>query len=74
MNAPQHPQHPLHRAVTLSDKYTLSQGKIFLTGTQALVQSELDRMNGLNTGGFVSGYRGSPLGAWTRLFGRQNSS
>ena len=73
MNAPQHPQHPLHRAVTLSDKYTLSQGKIYLTGTQALVrlmllQSELDRMNGLNTGGFVSGYRGSPLGGVDQAF------
>ena len=70
MNAP---QYPLYRAVTLSDKYTLSQGKIYLTGTQALVrlmllQSELDRMNGLNTGGFVSGYRGSPLGGVDQAF------
>jgi len=75
MNAP---QYPLYRAVTLSDKYTLSQGKIYLTGTQALVrlmllQSELDRMNGLNTGGFVSGYRARRWVAWTRPFGQQNS-
>ncbi len=70
MNAP---QYPLYRAVTLSDKYTLSHGKIFLTGTQALVrlmllQSQLDRMNGLNTGGFASGYRGSPLGGVDQAF------
>ena len=70
MNAPHQPQ---YRAVTLSDKYTLSQGKIYITGTQALVrlmllQSELDRKNGLNTGGFVSGYRGSPLGAVDQAF------
>jgi indolepyruvate ferredoxin oxidoreductase len=65
MNAP---HFPAYRAVSLQDKYTLSQGRIFLTGSQALVrltllQAQLDRLNGLNTGGFVSGYRGSPLGA-----------
>ncbi|OCQ52001.1 2-oxoacid ferredoxin oxidoreductase [Photorhabdus australis subsp. thailandensis] len=43
------------------------QGKIFISGQQALVrmllaQSALDRSVGLNTAGFVSGYRGSPLG------------
>ncbi|WP_372089755.1 indolepyruvate ferredoxin oxidoreductase family protein [Tistrella mobilis] len=53
--------------VTLDDKYTLPQGRIYVTGTQALVralllQAERDRAAGLNTGGFVSGYRGSPLG------------
>ncbi|MCE2746206.1 MAG: indolepyruvate ferredoxin oxidoreductase family protein [Burkholderiales bacterium] len=73
MNAPQFPQHPLYREVTLSDKYTLPKGKIYLTGTQALVrltllQAELDRLNGLNTGGFVSGYRGSPLGGVDQAF------
>lgn len=52
----------------LSDRYTQEQGRVFLTGTQALVrimldQARRDRKNGLNTAGFVSGYRGSPLGA-----------
>ncbi|HAE47864.1 MAG TPA: hypothetical protein DCK97_10630, partial [Tistrella mobilis] len=53
--------------MTLDDKYTLPRGRIYVTGTQALVralllQAERDRAAGLNTGGFVSGYRGSPLG------------
>jgi indolepyruvate ferredoxin oxidoreductase len=52
----------------LSDRYTLESGRVFLTGTQALVrvvldQARRDRAAGWNTGGFVSGYRGSPLGA-----------
>jgi indolepyruvate ferredoxin oxidoreductase len=55
------------RDVSLDDKYDLSQRHIFVTGFQALVrlclmQKELDRRNGLNTAGFVTGYRGSPLG------------
>jgi indolepyruvate ferredoxin oxidoreductase len=54
-------------AVTLDDKYVLDQGRIYLTGTQALVrlpmmQRQRDVAAGLNTGCFVSGYRGSPLG------------
>jgi indolepyruvate ferredoxin oxidoreductase len=52
----------------LSDNLTRSSGRVFLTGTQALVrllcmQKTFDEAQGLNTGGFVSGYRGSPLGA-----------
>ena len=51
----------------LTDNLTATRGRIFLTGTQALVrimlmQRELDRALGWNTAGFVSGYRGSPLG------------
>ncbi len=51
----------------LDDRYRRDEGRVFLTGTQALVaimlhQRRLDRANGLNTAGFVSGYRGSPLG------------
>lgn len=70
MNAP---HRPLYREVSLHDKYSLSKGRVFLTGTQALVrlmlmQAELDRLAGLNTGGFVSGYRGSPLGAVDQTF------
>jgi indolepyruvate ferredoxin oxidoreductase len=54
--------------IQLDDKYTRKSGRIFLTGIQALVrllllQSERDRAAGLNTAGFVSGYRGSPLGS-----------
>jgi indolepyruvate ferredoxin oxidoreductase len=57
---------PLH-AVSLDDKYDLARGRIFVTGVQALVrllilQRQRDRAAGLNTAGFVSGYRGSPLG------------
>ena len=54
-------------AVTLDDKYVLDQGRIYLTGTQALVrlpmmQRQRDIAAGLNTACFISGYRGSPLG------------
>jgi indolepyruvate ferredoxin oxidoreductase len=52
----------------LDDNLTRTQGRVFLTGTQALVrllcmQKQLDEAARLNTAGFVSGYRGSPLGA-----------
>ena len=53
----------------LADNLEAVQGQVFLTGTQALVrlplmQAVLDQAAGLNTGGFISGYRGSPLGAY----------
>lgn len=53
--------------VTLDDKYVAQSGRVYLTGTQALVrlafmQRRRDLAAGLNTAGFVSGYRGSPLG------------
>src|SRR5260370_199122 len=56
-------------AVTLNDKYTVESGRIFLTGTQALVrlpmmQRARDVAAGLNTACFISGYRGSPLGGF----------
>ncbi|MBK9623720.1 MAG: indolepyruvate ferredoxin oxidoreductase family protein [Rhodocyclaceae bacterium] len=56
------------RHVSLNDKYALSSGRVYLTGTQALVrllllQHQRDVLAGINTGGFVSGYRGSPLGS-----------
>ncbi|MDX1402654.1 MAG: indolepyruvate ferredoxin oxidoreductase family protein, partial [Kiloniellales bacterium] len=54
-------------AVSLDDKYALEKGQVFLTGIQALVrlpmmQRQRDVASGLNTAGFISGYRGSPLG------------
>src|SRR5437660_6837647 len=51
----------------LEDRYRLDKGRVYLTGIQALVrlplmQRERDLAAGLNTAGFISGYRGSPLG------------
>ncbi len=53
--------------VSLDDKYALERGRVFMTGIQAIIrlallQRERDARAGLNTAGFVSGYRGSPLG------------
>ena len=61
------------RPVSLEDKYDLTQSHIFVTGYQALIraclmQKELDRRAGLNTAGFVTGYRGSPLGGLDQQF------
>ena len=60
----------------LLDRYRRESGRVFLTGTQALVriplmQRTIDRAAGLNTAGFISGYRGSPLGRTTRSCGAQ---
>ena len=57
------------REVTLDDKYVADTGAVLMTGTQALVrlpmlQRQRDRDAGLNTAGFISGYRGSPLGSY----------
>ncbi len=70
MNAPL-PEH-IRRAletVTLDDKYSLDQGRAFMSGVQALVklpmlQRQRDSKLGRNTAGFISGYRGSPLGGY----------
>jgi len=53
--------------VSLEDKYRLEHGRVFLTGMQALarlpmLQQAMDRSAGLHTAGYISGYRGSPLG------------
>jgi indolepyruvate ferredoxin oxidoreductase len=55
--------------VSLDDKYVLESGRVYLTGTQALVrlpmmQRQRDLAAGLNTAGYISGYRGSPLGGF----------
>jgi indolepyruvate ferredoxin oxidoreductase len=57
------------RTVSLDDKYTQQEGRIFITGTQALVRLPLmqhlrDKAEGFHTGGYISGYRGSPLGGY----------
>src|SRR5690606_8756641 len=59
--------------VTLDDRFDLSRERIFLSGAQAIIRmllmrSELDRRAGLNTAGFVSGYRGSPVGGLDQQF------
>jgi indolepyruvate ferredoxin oxidoreductase len=63
------------REVTLEDKYTLLSGRAFMTGTQALVrlpmlQRTRDLAAGLNTAGFISGYRGSPIGGFDQALWR----
>ena len=67
MNAPLPSGHSLLENISLDDKFTLERGRAFLTGTQALIrlpmlQRERDLKAGLNTAGYISGYRGSPLG------------
>ena len=78
MNAPLTPEqsveqpaapHKTLESVTLDDKYTLEHGSAFMSGVQALVRLPMlqrlrDVQQGKNTAGFVSGYRGSPLGAY----------
>ena len=74
-DSPRASDHPSHASdhssrasdYRLDDRYDAVSGRVFMTGTQALVrvlldQARRDREDGLNTGGFVSGYRGSPLG------------
>ena len=56
-------------SVTLDDKYSLASGRAFMSGVQALVrlpmlQRQRDARAGLNTAGFISGYRGCPLGGY----------
>src|SRR6185436_11681015 len=63
------------KTVSLNDKYDLGQSLVFLSGIQALVrlmlmQKARDEAAGLNTAGYVSGYRGSPLGGLDQQFER----
>ena len=56
------------KGISLDDKFDLAKTRVFATGTQAIVrlllmQKERDRAAGHNTAGFITGYRGSPLGA-----------
>ncbi|MEM7242810.1 MAG: indolepyruvate ferredoxin oxidoreductase family protein [Pseudomonadota bacterium] len=57
------------KPIDLTDKYTATEGRVFITGTQALVrlpmvQMRRDRAAGLNTGTYITGYRGSPVGGY----------
>ena len=69
------------RPVSLDDKYDLAQDRVLVTGYQALIRACLmqkarDRAAGLNTAGYLTGYRGSPLGGLDQQFmraGRQLS-
>ncbi|WP_250504186.1 indolepyruvate ferredoxin oxidoreductase family protein [Caballeronia sp. AZ7_KS35] len=59
----------MNSALTLDDKYLQTEGRVYLSSIQALIrvlldQARRDRLAGLNTAGFVSGYRGSPLGTF----------
>jgi indolepyruvate ferredoxin oxidoreductase len=70
MNAPL-PEHipKALETVTLDDKYSLDYGRAFMSGVQALVKLPMlqrlrDQQQGRNTAGFISGYRGSPLGGY----------
>jgi len=70
MNAPlpEHIRKSLE-SVALDDKYSLAYGPAFMSGVQALVklpmlQQQRDALVGKNTAGFISGYRGSPLGGY----------
>jgi len=79
MNAPL-PEHLLRalESVTLDDKYALQSGDAFMSGVQALVrlpmlQRQRDQRLGKNTAGFVSGYRGSPLGGYDQALWKAKS-
>ncbi|MGZ9899931.1 indolepyruvate ferredoxin oxidoreductase family protein [Shewanella gaetbuli] len=67
-----------NRQISLDDKYELKQGRVFINGTQALariafLQKELDEKHGINTQGYISGYRGSPLGMLDMTLWREKS-
>jgi len=79
MNAPlpEHIRQALE-TVTLDDKYALDQGRAFMSGVQALVklpmlQRQRDALQGKNTAGFISGYRGSPLGGYDQALWKAKS-
>ena len=72
------PAESLLRDLDLDDKYTAERGQVYLTGTQALVrlplmQRQRDLAAGFNTAGYITGYRGSPIGAYDQALWRARS-
>ena len=72
------PVDPVLRDVNLDDKYTATEGTAYITGTQALVllpllQRRRDLLAGLNTAGYISGYRGSPVGGYDQALWKARS-
>ena len=64
-----HPNELRMKQISLDDRYEATEGLVYLTGTQALVrlpmmQRQRDQAAGLNTAGYISGYRGSPVGGY----------
>jgi indolepyruvate ferredoxin oxidoreductase len=60
---------PKRLEMTLEDQLSQEEGWVYMTGMQALVrlpiqQRKRDAAAGLNTGGYISGYRGSPVGTY----------
>ncbi len=75
MNAPIKPEQLRAHAVSLDDKYTQTAGMAFMSGVQALVRLPMlqrvrDLAAGKNTAGFISGYRGSPLGSYDQFLAK----
>ncbi|MCF8147477.1 MAG: indolepyruvate ferredoxin oxidoreductase family protein [Sulfuritalea sp.] len=77
MNAPLHPAQlrAAPSSVSLDDKYTQSTGTAFMSGVHALVRLPMlqrlrDQAAGKNTAGFISGYRGSPLGGYDQALAK----
>ncbi len=65
----------IQKQTTLQDTFTLENGRVFMSGTQALArlpleQARRDNLAGLNTGGFISGYRGSPIAGYDMILAR----
>ncbi|MEM5529185.1 indolepyruvate ferredoxin oxidoreductase family protein [Gammaproteobacteria bacterium AS21] len=67
-----------NKQVSITDRYTTEKGQVLISGIQALVRLPMDlmrrdRLNNLNTGTFISGYRGSPLGGYDFELSRRKS-